>query len=378
MADKLLNNKRHVFLSEATIDRLLRFFVAHFGQEAVQYFDDPVKYNDILRTDWGELVRPSHRPTLYVYKAGDRANMTVYCTIWCVECVEKSGFTQDAKPERQVQVKVDMTQPERDDVAYMDISGYNAYRKMKSIIKKHYTDDEIHEIVESHKAPETHELHYEYVKDGVCCESNVIYHFKNVFYADINNAHGAALLELYPRCFDEIMEMYKHRKDTIHGVPGYYKKIFNYTVGYFKKVHDIGSAETRNWVVNRTRTALEDFIRQYKGDRGALIYANTDGAMFTSSTLWKPEDDIALGGFKVKRGDVYMCNIVQKGATPYTYLTFIPSDGSTPESKSHISVTLRKQIDLPKGKIVTFNQVMRDGVRVNDNITVKEVPVYEI
>lgn len=121
--DKILNNHRRVFLSEATIDKLLRFFVEHFGEESVQYYDDAAKYNDILRTDWGELARAAHRPMLYVYKAGDRANMTIYCTIWCVERVEKSGlgdYYPQIQPTTKVLVKVDMLYPERNDVVYID------------------------------------------------------------------------------------------------------------------------------------------------------------------------------------------------------------------------------------------------------------------
>lgn len=371
--DKIKNNKRHVYLSESIVNQLVGFFTDHYK---VKYYSDANEFNDLLSNDWGALARSEKIPTLYVYKWGDRVNMHIYCTIWCVERAVKTNFTQDNNPGRQVQVMIDTTQPDKNDVAYMDVSGYNCYRKMQSIVKKHYTDEEIKEIVATHKPKEVlTEWHYAYA-DTI--EPNAVYHFHDVYYADINNAHGSALDELYPKCHEEIIEMYKHRKDTVNGVPGYYKKVFNYTVGYFKKMtnYGIGTNDTRNWVVARTRTMLENYVETYTTDDDMLLYANTDGAMFTCSTPYKPQNDDTLGGFKVKRGDLYVVRVVRAGYTPYTYLTFIPY-GEAAENKSKISTSLRDKIDLTKGRVVLFRQNVVDGVRQNTNITTEDLPIYE-
>lgn len=332
---------------------------------SIMYISDPKKWDEMLEFTYSELTR-MYKPTrLFVFNPNIEEHnrcFSMLCDITRLNMVVKKVLNK-GRCFVSTLVRIDDAYPDRDNICYVDLKGFDAYRKMLAILKKKYTEDEIKQILNDHEAEASKPAHVQ-----PQYKVNEVIKVDNVYYCDINNAHGSALLELFPRCKTTILHMYDKRKETINGIPGYYKKLFNYFFGYLCRV---GHRGTYNWVVNRTYKTLVEFIKSYNG---TPYYINTDGVMMVPKTSYVPENSDKMGNFKVKSGTLYYTNIIEKGYSSYHYITFKANDG-TEESKSTILKELRKNIDLEKGIVMLYNKVKENGMFVGKDITTKEVQV---
>lgn len=359
--------KVDVVASQKIVNNLINWY-KRSSPASIMYITDPAKWNEMLDFTYSELTRMYKPAKLFIFTPTDDEHnryFRVLCDVTRLNMVVKKVLNE-GKCFVTTLVKIDNEYPDRDNICYVDLKGYAAYRKMMSILKKKYTEDEINEILNTHEAEDSYKPAHKLPQ----FDTNIIKKRTNVYYCDINNAHGSALLELFPRCRTTILHMYDRRKETVKGVPGYYKKIFNYFFGYLCRPN-IKHRGTYNWVVKRTYDTLADFVESYKG---IMLYTNTDGVMMIPQTSYVPENSDKMGNFKVKCGTMYYTRIVEKNYSNYFYITFKANDG-TIENKSTVLKELRDNIDLEKGTVMLYNKVKENGMFVGKNIVTKEIQV---
>ena len=235
-----------------------------------------------------------------------------------------------------------------------DVTGVFAWNTFKKKLLNFYTESEFESALNSHVADfdeNKKQQHYlRYTAPGR------VERFKNVIYYDINNAHGSALLDIFPRAESIIREMYAHRRDN----DGAYKKIFNYFVGMLTRR---GFRKTYNWIVQRTTALLKRHLIAVDGDP---IYINTDGAIISNAHAPLDGSD-ELGEFKRKNGDCYVFR-----ADNYFLIQFIDENGMSIQ-KGNLPTILRKNVDLRVGSVVKYNKV-----KISHHYDLIDVEYYEV
>lgn len=224
------------------------------------------------------------------------------------------------------------------------ISGTQAKRTFKNKLLLVYTKEEFENILTAYHVEYNEELAQQHSQ---AFRMNKILHFPNCYYYDINCAHGDALLAMFPKAKDIIMDMYEHRKDN----DGRNKKIFNFFVGML--AHDEIHRGTYNYIVQRTTKKLLAFCDKVGGDK---VYVNTDGVILSNCKHPVPSSD-KIGEFKMKRGDVYVYRCAK-----YEIFQIYYPDG-TNEIKGKLPLVLRKHIDLKNGKVVKYKTVVEGHKR---------------
>lgn len=242
------------------------------------------------------------------------------------------------------------------------ITGNHAYNLLMKILRDYYAQDEIETILNAHTAPYNESLKQVHITVGAC-DKGKIYKFENCYKYDINGAHCAALVEMFPKAKNRLIKLYEERKSKPEN-----KQLFNFAVGCLvPKKH----RETYNWIVQRTTKKLNEAIELTNGN---LLYANTDGFV-----VQYPENLIEhskiLDEFKEEyHGDVYFYlgnnyNLYQFGD----------------EMRGSCKTSVRNRIDLRKGKVVEYKtkrEYYNDGKKylsiVDENsIIEREVEIYE-
>lgn len=234
------------------------------------------------------------------------------------------------------------------------ISGGMAYRVMKSKLLKYYTEEEFDKAMKRFQAnydSEKAQLHYSYVEPD-----NKIHKYKNCVKYDINGAYAKALIEIFPKAKDLILDLYNNRKTKPIN-----KDYINYFVGCFCIY---GYRRTYNYIVQKIRAQIDSTIKKC---RGILLYANTDG-FAVSCPKNKPERiGKELGQFKIEyEGDIYTF-------TGKNYWIMQCGD----ETKGSCLWYARKSVDLRVGKVVEYDTYKDDYVRRPINIKILEKYINE-
>ena len=230
-----------------------------------------------------------------------------------------------------------------------DLNGNQAQKYMLKVLGKHYTDEEIREVLKNYSITEGEsQLHH------INKKPEQILQFNNCVYQDINNAHGSALMIMFPKCKKEILNMYQHRKDN----DGFNKKVFNYFVGMLNstKAHNtLIFPGTYKWIVNHTTEQLENL---YQIEGGIPVYINTDGIILQEPRTTIPDSD-KMGEFKKKNCTVYTYEHLgnREGDTSYNYVEIHYADG-TIETKSLMPYSLRKYMNLAEGKVIRYKKMV--------------------
>lgn len=240
-----------------------------------------------------------------------------------------------------------------------EVSGTTAFNYIYNIIKKYYTDDEIKRIFWSHSAEEDEEKkQYQYHilrgRDG----SYKIHKYDNCYKYDINGAHTDAIIALFPKAKDELLELYKQRKQNPK-----IKKYFNYFVGY---LCCMGYRKTYNWIVQRTTDKLFEAIDYLDGQ---VIYANTDGVCVQNPSKLI-EHSTELGKFKLEyEGTVYAIKTPETGDyTPYTLTQF----GDELKGVG-VPMGVRSKIDLSRNKYVLY-KLEYETININgESVTLQKI-----
>lgn len=236
-----------------------------------------------------------------------------------------------------------------------DYNGRFAYNQMKAILLKYYTLEEYESQLNAFTAEyddKKKQVHYDYDFD----DGAITLH-ENCYKYDINGAHNYALSLIFPKAKEKLIDMYNKRKTHPEN-----KKFVNYYVGYLTQ-KSVGHRLTYNWIVQKTTELLMAAMNEVGG---AIIYANTDGFMVEDpDKLLTVSKD--LGGFKLEHaGRVW--TYTDKN---YKVFQYIDENGEYVTRGSALSL-IRDMIDLPNGKVVHYDRVLRGHCYVADNI-MKEV-----
>lgn len=238
-----------------------------------------------------------------------------------------------------------------------NIDGSRAYKTVRSKLLTVYTEEELDQrmkMFEAEKDETKSQFHFQYPsKDCVLAHSNCVKY-------DINGAHHAALIEIFPKAKELLEDMFNRRKQE-----PILKAYINYFVGMLTRK---GYRKTYNWIVQRVSKQLKDAIN-YVG--GTLVYANTDG--FMSSC---PENKLTaskeIGKFKLEfEGTAY----TYQDKNYWCYQAGKDITGS-------IRYSVRDQIDLSKGQIVHYDidrRSLESGVIAEfiTNVVKENVNVYK-
>lgn len=193
---------------------------------------------------------------------------------------------------------------------------------------------------------------------------------------DLNGAYASCLIDIFPKCKEEFLDMFKHRHDNNN----YYKSVFNFFVGCMTQNADkvARGAPKRKDLHPRTRFWIVQKVNELVGKGfamvgGRIVYFNTDGIIVQGTKGIMPTG-VLPGTWKLEhQGDVY---VYRSGkGTPYTLIQ--EDDDMTGKI---LPLSLRSQIDLRKGKVVTFTRVREGDAFVPKNVEVatltKFVDVY--
>lgn len=264
---------------------------------------------------------------------------------------------QDVKDWRQVIVrKLDQTETYK-----KSIDGSRAYKQMKLMLLKYYTEEEFDERLKANSAEYSEkykQYHHLYVTND-----NLVLQFNNSVKYDINGAHHDALIEIFPRAKEELKSMFARRKKE-----PILKAYVNYFVGMLCRK---GYRKTYNWIVQRTTKMLMKAMDEVKGTTGVLVYANTDGFM-VSNPEKKLEHSTELGKFKL-----------EYEGTAYTYRDKNYECYQTDkEIKGNIRYSVRSQLNLKKGEVIHYDssrETLPNGTTVNlvKNVVKEQVNVYK-
>lgn len=253
------------------------------------------------------------------------------------------------------QVIVRKTQSDRD--YDKGIDGSRAYKVVKNMICERITEEQYDKRLRMFEADydsSKAQFHFQYPsRDCVLQHSNCVKY-------DINGAHHAALIEIFPEAEDVLTDMFLRRKSE-----PILKAYINYFVGMLTRK---GYRKTYNWIVQRVSKILKDAIKEVGGD---LVYANTDGFM-VSNPKKKLEHSTKLGEFKL-----------EFEGTAYTYQDnnyWCYQAGS--EITGSVRYSVRDEIDLAKGEVVHYTinrEVTENGVIVQTlkNIEKEHINVYK-
>lgn len=227
--------------------------------------------------------------------------------------------------------------PNQTNLIVKSVDGSRAWVYMSAMIKKYYNIKEFDERLKMFQAEYDNnkiQIHYQYMEEN----TYNIAKFDNCIKYDINGAHNDALIEIFPKAKDLLLEMYNKRKEK-----PIYKAYINYFVGMLCRK---GYRKTYNWIVQRTTAKLSSAI-DFVG--GELLYANTDGFM-VSNAKNKLSTSMNLGDFKLEyegvsyiySSDNYWCYQINKNGKK--------------EITGNVLYSVRDMIDLEHNTVVKYDR----------------------
>ncbi len=266
-------------------------------------------------------------------------------------------------PWKQIICKLNTTIEEKD-VKELP-SGQKSYNKIKKVILKKYKEAEYKEILHNHEGniPSwDEEVIDKQTKLLPIYEKNVIHHFHNCVYYDINGAHRDAVFEMFPKAKELLL---KEEKQDINSFVGYLK-----CAGYEK---------TMWWVIRRTRAKLDKIIEDAGGIK---IYSNTDGVVLAHPEHYLKTSNI-IGEFKSEMigDDIYVFEFKEnsKEYTGYTCIQYRNKDNKI-TMKGTVPVRFRSEMNLAQGHVVRYkkrNTAEHTIYYENVSIIKKEIKEYE-
>ena len=228
------------------------------------------------------------------------------------------------------------------------ISGGTAYRKMKAIINKYYTDDEYEarlNIFRKKYDPNLAQLHFNYDLNDDC-----IHKYENCRKYDINGAYAKALTVIFPKAEKAIIKIYKERKKFPQN-----KKLINFYVGMLCVK---GYRETFNWIVQNIRKQMEVAINTVDG---IILYVNTDGFLVHNAKKELPVST-ELGDFKLEyEGTAYTFG----GPNYWIFQT-------DTEITGNMLYQARPYTDLRKGEVAIYDRVKTDNTYKAKNLRIEQ------
>ena len=205
---------------------------------------------------------------------------------------------------KQVKLRLDRTVKTAEHIP----NGHQCYLYITGLLKKFYTEEEIDNILLSHTEPYNEEYkQYHYTYNSILDD---VIKFTDCYKYDITKAHASAIINLFPKAKNVIMNLLKKsalaKKNKDYETANRYKAYVNYYVGYLNHKNSDGIAKyegTYNYIV---QNVTKKIFKALKYTGGQLLYANTD-----SFTVSKPNNTLTpsteIGEFKLEySGDIYI------------------------------------------------------------------------
>lgn len=240
---------------------------------------------------------------------------------------------------------------ETEDVMY----ARKADKIINTILLKYYKNEEIEDILNSHTIEKDSPIQR---RLPAIYQKNVIHHFNNCVYYDINGAHRDALCELFPLAKKDFLKVNK--------------KAANIYVG---NLCHHNHRPTYYWIVHRTANILMTTISHIGG---LVLYANTDGVI-----AYHPQNTIntsdKLGEFKkaMDTNDIYFYYSEDSYYTNYQSMQY--KINGKKEIKGTLPIELRNEMNLSQGIVARYKQEKIDGIMKYKEVDLvkKEIIEYD-
>lgn len=300
----------------------------------------------------------------------DKVTKTLLCRALDLQYILNSV---DGNNWKDIALQIDASASEVLDTTDIYIRPYarqaNAY--ITKILSDYYTEQEIDDCLKAHAVQElTVDTKMIHQNMPWYYDTDKVYHFDNVVYYDINNAHLDALTEIFPKAKTKLTAIRTRiNKLKLAGKANearYLKDIVNFYVG---DLCNRGYRTTNNWIVARTRSKVDKLIDYVKG---TVLYANTDGVIINN-----PENKITtsnkLGEFKSEITDGQLWYYLNTKQTRWQLYQYHSNKGT--EKKGTAPLLVRDRIDLENNKIVLFDLDCSNNLRKPINI--KEIDLCQ-
>lgn len=274
---------------------------------------------------------------------------------------------------KDIAIQIDASASEVIDSTDIYIRPYakqaNAY--INKILKSYYTEEEIDQCLKSHVVEElTNDTKMIHQNMPWYYNSDTLYHFENVVYYDINNAHLDALTEIFPKAKNSLISIRtrinKYKKEGNANKARFLKDVVNFYVG---DLCNNGYRTTNNWIVARTRAKIDKLIEYCEGE---ILYANTDGVIINNAKNKVITSD-KLGDFKSEITDGQLWYYLNTKQTRWQLYQYHSNKGT--EKKGSAPLLVRDKIDLENKKIVLFDLETSNHIRRPINI--KEINICQ-
>ncbi len=241
---------------------------------------------------------------------------------------------------------------EAEDVMYAN----KANKIINNILLKYYNESEIEELLNNH----TH------TKDSAVqrrlpsiYEKNVIHHFHNCVYYDINGAHRDALCEIFPLAKKDFLKVNKQAANI-----------------YVGDLCNHNHRDTYYWIVNRTANILMQNISHIGG---LILYANTDGVI-----AYHPQNTLntsdKLGEFKsvIINDEIYYYIDSDPNYTGYHCIQYATKTNPK-EKKGTCPIEFRNEMDLSKGIVIRYKKYREENIEKYKDVSLikKEIKEYD-
>ena len=238
-----------------------------------------------------------------------------------------------------------------------------AHKVVSNKLLQYYTETEIDEIFKKFEKDDS-EIIKQNVDDFLPLNSKneiEVVKFENCYEYDMNAAYFSALIEIFPKLKNDLINWYEHRHDN----DNYYKKVINYYIGTLtitdSKLSDASDKriswtrpKTRHWIVDHITNKMMEFMDKIGG---TVLYANTDGFIVQNPKII-PDNSDNLGEFGLEaKGDLYIAKCYKnKEHCQYTVLQLYNElNNKEVITKGTIRESARKYLDLKKNKYVTYS-----------------------
>lgn len=247
------------------------------------------------------------------------------------------------------------------------ISGSLAYMRTRREVLKHYTEDELNEIYDTHRVSEVNkQIQWHYTESDF---TNSIRQYDNCSYYDINGAHNYICTLLFPKCADYFQKLYDERKEKPVN-----KQLVNYFVGFLKRTHP----ETYNWVITQVTEMLKTTVRPLLKMGAKLLYANTDGFIIQDCPI-ELKTSNELGKFKKENSSdtIYMYRSISEGMSSYDVFEYVDKNGKTQRKGTAFNI-MKDMMSLKDGKVVDYIKVKSCGTFKPVDIKEKYVDIVKM
>lgn len=373
-------NRHCIFVSESFVTRYVEYIKNYWNHGKINRLVEDNNNFDKWKASLELNSNPNYLFDNYFFKNEYQFQImaTTYIFIHFLESIKYRSYKRLSElfcPLKQIRIIVlkdqeeDMILSEKLYKAFYGTKGeYTtvypgiAHKVVSNKLLQYYTETEIDEIFKKFEKDDS-----SIIKRNVDAflplnsknEIEVV-KFENCYEYDMNAAYFSALVEIFPKLKDDLINWYEHRHDN----NDYYKRVINYYIGTLtitdSKLSDASDKriswthpKTRHWIVDHITNKMMEFMEKIGG---TVLYANTDGFIVQNPKII-PDNSDNLGEFSLEaKGDLYIAKCYKnKEHCQYTVFQLYNELNKEVITKGTIRESARKYLDLKKNKYVTYS-----------------------